>query len=151
MKIILEVQEGLEENEIRICCKELDEEILEIQKYLQSTISKKKEISVFKEETEYFVSLKDALFFETSGREIMLHTENNAFAAPYKLYELEEMLPDNFVRISKSTIVNISKVYSVNRNSVTGGMVEFPNTHKQVSVSRMYYKNFKYCLETKRR
>ncbi|MFI3172395.1 MAG: LytTR family DNA-binding domain-containing protein [Eubacteriales bacterium] len=151
MKIILDVQENLEEDEIRIHCRELNDEIMEIQKYLQSAVSKRREIVVYKDENEYYLSLNDALFFETAGREIMLHTEENAFLVKYKLYELEEMLPDNFVRISKSTILNVSKVYAINRNGVTNGMIEFHNTHKQVAVSRMYYKNFRFRLEKKRR
>lgn len=151
MKIILDVQEDIEEDEIYIRCKELNQDIVNIQKQLQSTISKKKELIVYRDETEYYLSLEQVLFFETSGRDIMLHTKNQAYLVKQKLYELEEMLPDNFVRISKSTIVNVSLVYAIKRNSVTGGMVEFQNTHKQVSVSRNYYKNFKFVLEEHRR
>lgn len=151
MKIILDVQEDLEDDEIYIRCRELNQDIINIQKQLQSIASKKKEIVVYKEETEYYLSLDKVFFFETSGRGIILHTAVQTYLVKQKLYELEEMLPDNFVRISKSTIVNVSLVYAIRRNSVTGGMIEFPNTHKQVSVSRSYYKDFKFVLEEHRR
>lgn len=151
MKIILDVHEDMQEDEIHIRCSELNEEILCIQKYLQSVLSKRKEILVYKDETEYYLALNQVLFFETSGREIIVHTTNQSYQVKYKLYELEELLPDNFVRISKSTIVNVSTVYAINRSSMSNGMIEFLNTHKQVSVSRSYYKNFRFVLEEKRR
>lgn len=151
MKIVLEIQEELEEDEIYIRCRSINTDILELQNHLQSLASKKKEIVVYKEETEYYLVLDQVLFFETSGRDIMLHTSNQSYQVKQKLYELESMLPDNFVRISKSTIVNVTAVYAITRNSVTGGVIQFANTHKQISVSRSYYKNFKYVLEDKRR
>ena len=48
MKIILDIQDELEEDEIRIQCRELNDEIVEIQKYLQSAVSKRREIVVYK-------------------------------------------------------------------------------------------------------
>ena len=59
-----------------------------------------------------------------------------------KLYELENILPNSFLRISKSTIVNIQKIYSLS-HSVSSHLITFQNSHKQVYVSRMYYKVLK--------
>lgn len=43
------------------------------------------------------------------------------------------------MRISKSTIVNLSHVYALTQ-SISGCSIQFANTHKQVYVSRRYYK-----------
>lgn len=68
----------------------------------------------------------------------------------YKLYELEELLPGQFMRVSKSAILNTSHVYSITKNLSSSSVVQFRNTHKQVYVSRMYYKPLKCKLEEKR-
>ncbi|MEG0578156.1 MAG: LytTR family DNA-binding domain-containing protein, partial [Bacilli bacterium] len=67
------------------------------------------------------------------------HTIDNAYQVKYKLYELEEILTNNFMRVSKSTIVNIDYIYSIERNITSSSIVEFQNTHKKVYVSRYYY------------
>lgn len=66
-------------------------------------------------------------------------------------YELEEFLPRYFMRISKSTILNTNKVYSIQRNLTASSVIEFQNTHKQIYVSRYYYKPLKNKLEEKRK
>lgn len=67
-----------------------------------------------------------------------------------QLYELEELLPGSFMRISKSAIVNTSHIYSISRNLTASSVVAFADTHKQVYVSRYYYKPLINKLEEKR-
>jgi len=66
------------------------------------------------------------------------------------LYELEEMLPNNFVRVSKSTILNVNQIYSINRNLTSSSLVQFYKSYKQVYVSRNYNKILKQRLEERR-
>lgn len=54
------------------------------------------------------------------------------------------------MRVSKSTILNINHIYSITRNLTSSSIVEFQNTHKQVYVSRHYYKPLKFKLLEKR-
>ena len=65
-----------------------------------------------------------------------------SFPRYFKETELENILPNSFLRISKSTIVNIQKIYSLS-HSVSSHLITFQNSHKQVYVSRMYYKVLK--------
>ena len=65
------------------------------------------------------------------------------FEAKYKLYELEEKLPSYFLRISKSTILNTRKVYSITKNLAGASKIEFQDTYKTVYCSRNYYKALK--------
>ena len=57
-----------------------------------------------------------------------------------KLYELEELLPGSFMRVSKSTIVNLDFVYSITRNLTASSVMEFAGTKKKAMVSRAYFK-----------
>ena len=79
---------------------------------------------------------------ESDNGTVFAHTTNDMFSTPKKLYELENILPSYFLRISKSTILNIQKIYSLS-HSVSSHLITFQNSHKQVYVSRMYYKVLK--------
>nr|WP_238333980.1 LytTR family DNA-binding domain-containing protein [Companilactobacillus halodurans] len=95
------------------------------------------------------MELKDILFFETNDRNVYAHTIDNAFLIHYRLYELEENLPDNFLRVSKSSILNVDEILSLT-SSVTGNLIHFKNTYKTLYVSRRFLKNLKNKLNRKR-
>ncbi|MFI3284227.1 MAG: LytTR family DNA-binding domain-containing protein [Erysipelotrichaceae bacterium] len=149
MKIIFQIQEELAEDEIHIHCHELNEDMMRIQKLIQDKF-KGKDIVVFKEDVEYYIPIQQVLFIETSLRELIVHTESDMYVIKKKLYELEAQLPDHFTRISKSALVNLNKVYAINRSIVSSGLVEFQNTSKKVAVSRMYYQEFKEKMKWRR-
>lgn len=150
MKVQIECDSGAEELQVLIRCRELDDQVKEIQQAL-STIGKCRQQFVFyKEDTEFYMPLNEVLFMETDGNAIQVHTRDDIYQTRYKLYELEELLPGQFMRVSKSAILNTSHVYSITKNLSLSSVVQFRNTHKQVYVSRMYYKPLKCKLEEKR-
>ncbi len=150
MKIRIELDELLQEEEVIIRCPILTEKVQKIQKILFETDNSSDKMILFKNETEYYLNLDDILFFETGIRGIEAHTIDDIFQTKFKLYELEELLPGFFMRISKSEILNTNQVYAINRNLAASSVIEFRNTHKQVYVSRNYYKPLKNKLEEKR-
>ena len=93
--------------------------------------------------------MDEILFFETDSDGINAHTRDNIYQTKYKLYELEELLPGSFMRISKSAIVNTSHIYSISRNLTASSVVAFADTHKLVYVSRYYYRPLINKLEEK--
>jgi DNA-binding LytR/AlgR family response regulator len=151
MKIRIEVDNEIRENEIIIRCNELTEEVKNIQSVLGDLIVVKKSITFYKGETEYYLALEKVLFFETEESAVCAHTTDNIYNVKYKLYELEEILPGYFMRVSKSTILNTNHIYSITRSLSSSSKVEFQNTHKQVYVSRYYYKPLKIKLLEKRK
>ena len=151
MKIRIEVDENIKENEVIIRCNELEEEIKKIQKLLLEIASQNKQMIFYKGNTEYYISLENILFFETEESGISAHTVKDVYSVKYKLYELEDILPMNFLRISKSTILNTNHIYSITRNITSSSIVEFQHTHKKVFVSRHYYKILQLKLSEKRR
>lgn len=151
MKIRIELDTKIEEDEVIIRCSELSEEVKNIQVFLEDILSKKKNITFYRGDTVYYLSLEEILFFETDENGICAHTIDNIYSVKYKLYELEEFLPGYFMRVSKSTILNTNHIYSITRSISSSSMVEFQNTHKQVYVSRYYYKPLKIKLLEKRK
>lgn len=150
MKIKIEIDDSLDEDEITIKCKEFDESIKKIQTAISSATSSNQNFVFYKNETEYYFPLSSILFFESDENKILAHSADDVFTVKYKLYELEEILPRSFMRVSKSTIINTSKIYSISKNISSSSLVKFPNTYKQVYISRYYYKGLKEKLNEKR-
>lgn len=150
MKIKIEIDENLMEEEILIRGSCLTEEMAAVQKAVAQVLARRQTLTFYKKETEYYIPLDEILFFETEGNGTCAHTLSDVYTVKHKLYELEQVLPRNFIRVSKSTILNVSKVYSVERNLTASSIVQFAGTHKQVYVSRYYYKSLKISLEEKR-
>ena len=149
MKIRIEVESGLPENEVVIRCRELDSTVQKIQQYIAQACQSANMI-FYKDSAEYYLPLESILFFETSPNGIDAHTANDVFQTRHKLYELEELLPLCFIRISKSTILNVDHIYSIDRNLTSAARVQFTHSHKQVYVSRNYYKALKTRIEERR-
>jgi len=146
VKIRIELVDNLAEDELLIRCNRVDETIKNIQQYaLEQSMSKAK-IIFYKNKQEFYFPLDDVMFFETEGEHIYAHTADDAYLIKYCLYELEEILPKQFVRVAKSTIVNIIQVYSVTRNLTASSLINFVKSHKHVYVSRFYYRELKQRL-----
>ena len=96
----------------------------------------------------YRVNLVDILFFEANDHQVAVHTATAMYTTSQRLYELADSLPPQFMRVSKSAILNRAQVFSL-EHSVTGNLVKFQNSHKQLYVSRRYYQALKRALEEK--
>ena len=106
MKVRIELDPSMDEPEILIRAPRLTQELAQ----LQESILKQKLLvplaflqgskRIFSGFGKYFSFLKQ------TGKRIFGHTKDEAYEVKQKLYELEELLPIAFCRISKSTIVN---------------------------------------------
>lgn len=150
MKIRIEIDENLIEDEVVIQCAGINEEVMKVQKAISEVINASQKLVFYKDATEYYLELDEILFFETDESGISAHTKKDVYQTKYKLYELEDLLPGFFMRVSKSTILNTRHIYSINRNLTASSVVAFSGTHKQVYVSRYYYKPLISKLEEKR-
>ncbi|MDL2253077.1 LytTR family transcriptional regulator [Ruminococcaceae bacterium OttesenSCG-928-I18] len=151
MRLRIELEEGLEEPEVVIRCGQVDEQVLKIQSYIAQLPEQAPKFVFYKGDCEYYLPMEEILFFETEGERVYAHTKQEAYRTKYRLYELEESLPRSFVRASKSTIVNIEKIYAITRNVAGASGVQFSETHKQIYISRHYYRALKQRLGERRR
>lgn len=149
MKIRIEMDDNNEE-EVVIRCQSLTPQIMKLQQLLTDEVNKSGQFVLYKGDVEYYINLNQILFFETENSLVVAHTIKDSYETRKKLYELEDLLPGSFVRISKSAIVNINKIYAINRNLTASSAIEFQGTHKQIYVSRSYYKLLKEKMEEKR-
>ena len=88
------------------------------------------------------LNLNDIYCFFTEDNKIYALTENEKYRLKSRLYQLEEILNDNFVKINQSCIANIKKIDRF--KATVGGslMVIFKNGHTDF-VSRRNLKNVK--------
>ena len=149
MKIRIEVDDAISDEEVIIRCREISSTIQTLQQTLLQSLQKVK-LVFYKNNVEYYLPVCSTYFFETAQTTIDAHTKDDVYKIKYKLYELEDLLPRSFVRISKSTIINVDFVYSIDKNLTSSGCVRFYHTHKQVFVSRNYYKALKNRLDERR-
>jgi DNA-binding LytR/AlgR family response regulator len=149
VKIRLDISSEYREKEVIIRANKKDEEVAEILRNLQEIDTKLHNINGYLDNTVYSLSTEDILFFETNDRNVYAHTKDNAFLIHYRLYELEENLPDNFLRVSKSSILNVDEVKSLTQ-SVMGNLIQFRDSYKQIYVSRRFLKKLKLKLNQRK-
>lgn len=76
MKVRIEIDDSLNENEIVIRTKEYTEELQQ----LISNFKSKPSIQFFKQDTEYYLDLDAILFFESDNGTVYAHTANDMFS-----------------------------------------------------------------------
>lgn len=146
MKVRIEIEEDLAEEEVIIRCNRLNDSVASLQNYISrqegsgGTFRGKSCLSLKKADTEFYIPIEEIYFFETEGRQMRAHTADRIFTCEYRLYELEELLPGSFMRISKSSIANLDLVYSITRNLTASSVMEFRGSVKKAFVSRVYFK-----------
>lgn len=151
LKIQIDIDGSIPEDVCTIHCQSITPEILKIQDAINGILGNSGQFVCYKEETEFYIPIKDILFFETAGDIIHVHTASEVYTTGYRLYELEELLPSGFMRISKSTILNTGRVYSLTRNLTASSVITFHDTPKKVYVSRHYYHSLREKLDEKHR
>ena len=147
MKITVDIDKNSIENEVIIKCSEINEEIINLQKLLSSNNASNAKIELYKNEIEFYESIENIIFFETEDDVVKAHTREDIFSTKNRLYELEQILPNYFCRISKSAIVNAKEIYSITKNITASSKIEFRDTHKHIYVSRGYFKPLKSKIE----
>ena len=91
MKIRVEIDENVKEEEIILRCRELNDETIAIQKRIAEAVNEGMKLTVTRGESEYYLNLQEILFFETAGAAVAVHTVNQIYTTHQRLYELEEI------------------------------------------------------------
>jgi len=143
MKVtILDRQEG-EEAEVIIKCDVLDENIL---KLINSMKGNKSKMPVYQDGEIAFLSYSEMYYFEAVDQKVFVYAKSEVFEVKSRLYELLGELPSNdFVRISKSVIINLRKIKRL--SPALGGRFEaLLMNGERLIISRQYVPDFKKSL-----
>lgn len=140
IRLIIDESEEHEEVEINIKCKQIDKRlrrIIEQIKQHEMILTGKKDGEI------YSLVVGDLYYFESVDNKVFLYDEKEVFESDLKLYELEQTVENtDFIRISKSLIVNISHIERV--RALFNGKFEATLTNgEKVIINRHYVKMFK--------
>lgn len=144
MKLFLRENPKISETEVEIRYRERDREV----ENLISTINSSSDVLAGindKGDTE-MIYISQILYFEAVDRDVFAYRANGVYKIRKTLYELEDDLKAKFfVRISKSTIVNIKAVRSVAPEDFRRIKLLLKNG-EYLMVSRSYASDFKTAI-----
>ena len=124
MKIRVESVATIEETELVIYCQEENEDIrglvhhlMERERLQGKGITEIKEgqkkLIGIKDGKHYLIAPVDVYYFESVENKVFIYLKTSVYESKLRLYELEELLEDvGFVRVTKSTILNLAKIKS---------------------------------------
>lgn len=135
MKITIVDRMDGDEDEIIIRCKQVDEHILKLVYALKAGQEK---LTATKGTDIVQVAPKEVYYFEAVDSKIFLYLEKDVYETKLKLYELEERFQGtDFLRVSKSVILNLSKVKSLSP-AFSGRFEATMKNGEKLIVSRQY-------------
>ena len=145
MKVNLFVSRDIEEPYADIHTNELTDNITKAMSILESDDSSEM-LAVKKGSDIALLEFSDVYMFRVENKQVKVYTDNSEYQIKKALYQVEENLPSDFVRISKTTIVNLKKVEMV-APSLKGMMfIQLKNGLKD-NISRKYLPDFKQALD----
>ena len=135
MKLTLDIAPACPQDEIVMRCAELNDDLLKIISLANS--SQRKVVGSLGRQT-FLLEPGSVYYFESVDDRIFVYTEDKVYDCALRLYEIEEKFQGtNFLRVNKSTIINLAKVRAL--NPILNGKieVELENGEKQI-ISRQY-------------
>lgn len=101
-----------------------------------------RELIGYKRENIVKINLSDVYCFAIEGGKTYAITDNDKLLIKNRLYQLEEFLTENFIKINQSCIANIKKTARFDASLSGSLLVVFKNGHSDY-VSRRQMKNVK--------
>ncbi len=144
MKVNLFVSKDIEESYADIHTNELSDNITKAISILESE-DVNDMLAVKKGSDIALLESSDVYMFRVEEKQVKVYTENDEYVIKKPLYQVEDSLGNDFLRISKTTIVNFKKIERV-APSLRGMMfVQLKNGLKD-NISRKYLPDFKQAL-----
>lgn len=139
MQIKLFIDEKYEDLEVHIYAKNY----LDVEQLMkQLNTSNPNTIDGYIAQEIYMLKIPDIYFVYSEGAKVYFQTDEEEFESKRKLYEIEELLEKEFVRVNKSTLVNVSKISSMKMEK-SGNMELVMDNDSSCHVSRKYIKGLK--------
>ena len=153
MKVNLFVSKDLEEPYAEIYADALSDNIQKAMVLLENEDEYEEEgigdnsiLAVKKGQDIVLLDFEDIFMIRVEEKQTKVYTEDRDYLVKKPLYQIEENLDSNFVRVSKTTIVNLRKIKRV-APSLRGMMfIELKNGLKD-NISRKYLSDFKEALD----
>lgn len=145
MKLEFDINEKYQEDKIIICTNKITYELQEFVNKLNN--EKNNKIYGYKNDKIFILEENKIETIYSENKKVFIRYENgNIYETKKRIYELENNLPNKFVRISNSEIVNFDKVQNLDFKIVGTIILNF-YTDRYTYVSRRYVKKIREYLE----
>ena len=145
MKVEFDVDKKYQDTKIIICTNKITKEVQELVEKLDTTSITK--IYGYKNDKIFILEENKIETIYSENKKVFIRYENgNIYETKKRIYELENNLPNKFVRISNSEIVNFDKVQNLDFKIVGTIILNF-YTDRYTYVSRRYVKKIREYLE----
>ena len=119
----------------------------EVQEIVSFIKSRQGQLSAVRDGKRFEVPVVDLFYAESVDDRVFLYTAGDNYEIRMKLYELESALQGkNFLRVSKSMLVNLMKISSV-RPALNGRFSALLKNGEEVIISRKYVPALKQILK----
>ena len=144
MKITIEVPGPGEEDEIIVRCAALDERMMNL---IYALKNDRDRLTGYVEDKIVKLLPKEIYYFESVDNKVFAYTAKGTYEVHKKLYEIEaEYAHTDFLRISKSIIVNVAKIAYL--KPIFNGRFEAKlKNEEKIIISRQYVLELKKKLE----
>lgn len=135
MKITIETPKEGEEDEIIVRCASLDDRLM---KFIAALRSSENPLTGYLDDKIVKLAPKDVFYFESVDNKVFAYAGKNVYEVRKKLYEIEEEYADtDFLRISKSAIVNVAKIAYI-RPLLNGRFEAKLKNDEKIIINRQY-------------
>ncbi len=142
MKIVIEELQDGEEDQIIIKCREMPDELLHVLAMLKSQGA----LIAYDGNEIHRVQPKEIYYIEVVDNKTFLYCEAKVLESKQKLYELGSYLSNNdFLRVSKSVLLNLSKIKSLSP-ALSGRFEATLDNNEKIIISRQYVSDLKKML-----
>lgn len=125
---------------LEIHCHKVSDEVREIIAFVKS---RQGQLTGTADERQYEIAVSDVFYIESVDNRNFIYTKDKVYETRHKLYELEEK---RFLRVSKSTLLNLMKVSSI-KPALNSRFVAVLFSGEQIVISRKYVPALKQTLK----
>ena len=111
-------------------------------KVLASIQNMNTKIPCYKREKKYLLNIDSIYYIDLIDKNTFIFTKDDCFESPLWLYQIEELLNEDFIRASKSTLFNMPHIKSL-KADIGSRVIVYLDNGDQILVSRKYAKEFK--------
>ena len=111
-------------------------------KVLASIQNMNTKIPCYKREKKYLLNIDSIYYIDLIDKNTFIFTKDDCFESPLWLYQIEELLNEDFIRASKSTLFNMQHIKSL-KADIGSRVIVYWDNGDQIPVSRKYAKEFK--------
>lgn len=130
--------EHIKETRITIACRERDADIEKLIAYLEHMDDARNSLLASAEGKRYHLNISTVLYIEAVDRRTFCYTQDHEYELDLRLYEIEEKYQAlDFMRISKSCIVNLYKIHSL-KPDFGGKILATMENGEKLYISRQY-------------